>query len=127
MVAYSFKKRFADKVVAREKRQTIRAHRKGSRHARPGERMQLYFGMRTKHCRKLIDDPVCESVTPIDITVPSAGLATYRMEPDDEFEEIDDDFARADGFDCAADFTAFWQQEHGLGLFSGVLIKWRDA
>lgn len=49
MVAYSFKRRFAEPILAGAKRQTIRADRR--RHARPGEELQLYTGMRTKSCR----------------------------------------------------------------------------
>ncbi|MEJ0016825.1 MAG: ASCH domain-containing protein [Acetobacteraceae bacterium] len=47
MVAYSFKRDFAAPILAGIKRQTIRADRR--RHARPGEVLQLYTGMRTKH------------------------------------------------------------------------------
>lgn len=49
MVAYSFHPRFVDAILGGTKRQTIRMHRR--RHARPGEEMQLYAGMRTRHCR----------------------------------------------------------------------------
>lgn len=45
MVAYSFQKRFVEPIRSGRKRQTIRADRK--RHARPGEVLQLYSGMRT--------------------------------------------------------------------------------
>tara|TARA_R110002096_G_scaffold172484_10_gene346217 strand:+ start:719 stop:1081 length:363 start_codon:yes stop_codon:yes gene_type:complete len=56
--------KFADDVTAGRKNFTIRADRK--RHARPGEPVQLYTGMRTRSCRKLVDpDPVCEKITPI--------------------------------------------------------------
>ena len=104
MVAYSFKKRFVPKIEDRSKSQTIRSERTGrTRHARPGERIQLYFGMRTKHCFKIIDDPVCKRVESITIDVPksSAAPAFYRFpgRPDQPQRMIDDDFARLDGFD----------------------------
>lgn len=64
MVAYSFHRMFAPDVEAMIKRQTVRAHRK--RHARIGEPVQLYTGMRTKQCRKLvIPDPICHRVDEI--------------------------------------------------------------
>lgn len=57
MVAYSFNRRFVPAIEAGSKRQTIRAHRR--RHARIGEQLQLYTGMRTKACRLIRDDVVC--------------------------------------------------------------------
>ena len=59
MPAYTFQSRFAPLVASGEKRQTIRAIGK-RRHAAVGDRIQLYTGMRTKACRKLVTpDPVC--------------------------------------------------------------------
>lgn len=123
MVAYSFQRRFCEQIVRGEKRQTIRADRK--RHARPGEPIQLFFGMRTKHCRKLIDpDPVCTHVEPVSMRVPPCGLVRIGHPACPEWSEVEDLFARLDGFDDALDFTMFWRREHGLGLFEGVLIRW---
>ena len=59
MVAFSFKAQFADLVASGKKTQTIRQ----TARAKPGDRLQLYTGMRTKKCRKLVDpDPVCTLV-----------------------------------------------------------------
>ena len=70
MVAYSFKKQFAYPVEKGYKLQTIRASRK-TRHARPGESIQLYTGMRTKQCRKLVRaDPIVKAVFRVDIFSP---------------------------------------------------------
>ena len=57
MVAYSFKARFVPLIREGLKTQTIRAQR--SRHARPGELIQLFSGMRTHLCEKIVPDPVC--------------------------------------------------------------------
>ncbi|MGS4945196.1 ASCH domain-containing protein [Meridianimarinicoccus sp. RP-17] len=124
MVAYSFKQRFCDDIAAGRKRQTIRGHRK--RHARVGEPVQLYFGMRTRACRKLIGpDPICTAVVPIKIGVPQHGgepaLVSLEGAP---FRHVDDAFAIADGFWGWADFTLFWRDTHGAGNFSGMLIEW---
>lgn len=71
MVAYSFKQRFAPQIIAGlqtgplvvgMKRQTIRADRK--RHARPGEELQLYTGMRTRSCQ-LLGRTTCTAVAPV--------------------------------------------------------------
>lgn len=123
MVAYSFHKRFAPSVEALVKRQTIRADGK-RRHARPEEWLQLYFGQRTQYCRKLVTpDPICESVEPIRIWVPT------KFEPCAVIQKgkrsyVTDEFAVADGFDGVEDFTRFWFDTHGPGDFYGFLITW---
>ncbi|MGY6246669.1 hypothetical protein ACXIUS_03840 [Bosea thiooxidans] len=137
MVAYSFNKRFAEPIATGHpatgivKRQTIRAPRK--RHVRPGEAMQIYQGMRTKHCRKIIADQVCVEVRPIELFV--AALGYVRFTDTGEAFGITtmlDDFARQDGFLHWADMQAFWQAAHpeaaGHDLsFRGVLIRWEPA
>src|SRR5579859_6979563 len=86
MVAYSFRPRFVAAIkiglglpvqiedrdpesttMLLPKRQTIRAVG-DKRHAQPGEKIQLYTGMRTKHCRK-IGEAVCVSVQAIEFNV----------------------------------------------------------
>lgn len=133
MVAYSFKRQFIDRIQEGTKRQTIRAERK--RHARPGEPVQIYYALRTKHARKLLDpDPVClsvqrvildfrgQAVTVEDFNAPRALV--YRK-PEDL-----DAFARADGFTDWVAMQAFWQEGHEgaeLTSWQGVLIKWAPA
>lgn len=150
MVAYSFAPPFRQQVAGLTKRQTVRAHRK--RHARPGEPLQLYTAMRTKHCRKLVEaDPICSAVVPIEISTSElldewiasiviAGVPLSR----DEIET----FAAADGFDPGRfGMTKFpdirkpvleiatarywmgwwWTKTHGTGRFDGVLITWEPV
>lgn len=122
MVAYSFQRRFCDDVAAGRKTQTIRGRRK--RHAQPGEPIQLFFGMRTKHCRKLVTpDPICLCVEPIEIWVPDRDLVFLVHSIG---RPVHDEFAQADGFKNAKDFSDFWRRAHGAGTFHGVLIKWRS-
>lgn len=132
MVAYSFAACFEDKVSALIKCQTVRGDRR--RHARVGETVQLYTGMRTKQCRKLVDiDPLCISVEPI---------AIYTAQKCTEIVEaiyIDSQpltrtgmyrFAEADGFPSDEMYSsrfhmgAFFVGKYGYGTFRGVLIKW---
>ena len=120
MVAYSFRQIFRSPILAGTKRQTIRSDRK--RHARPGEEVQLYTGMRTRQCA-IIGRAVCESVRPVWIGVDDDwiddGLA-IRVETVDL-----DRFAQADGFADWSEMRAFWRAEHpGVPVFSGVLIRW---
>jgi len=146
MVAYSFAPVFAPQVAALTKRQTVRADRK--RHARPGEHVQLYAGMRTIYCRKLVPiDPTCSLVTPIVIeTSATADEIVQRIEVSGiplyggEIEM----FARNDGFavehfgddrfphtgrraTARWNMGRFWEKTHGLGLFEGVLIMWEPV
>lgn len=134
MPAYSFKHRFIGPIMAglgiehrnergmivipgpRPKQQTIRAVGK-RRHARAGETVQLYYGMRTRQCFK-IGDAKCLYVVPIVIGVLKTTLKFS------DFVIDADAFARADGFADAADMHAFWLKEHGIGKFEGVLIRW---
>lgn len=121
MVAYSFKRRFCDDVAEGRKRQTIRGER--ARHARPGERVQLFFGMRTRQCRKLRADPLCTAVVPVWIVVKEGGTASVSVD-DGPMQPVSTEFAQADGFADPDDFTRFWRETHGVGSFVGVLIRW---
>jgi len=130
MVAYSFKKQFVEPILAGTKCQTIRADRK--RHARPGEIVQLYTGMRTRHC-KLIAKRECIRVYPItldfagkEITIGGGAWRTIPL----VHERIRtpaklDEFARADGFRDFDDMRSFWATNHGVETFKGVIIYWR--
>jgi len=55
MPAYSFNERFVPMVVDGSKRQTIRAFRL-RQVPRIGQKAHLFFGMRTKNCRKLVEN-----------------------------------------------------------------------
>lgn len=142
MVAYSFKSRFVPMIAAGMKRQTIRAARK--RHARPGEPVQVYQAMRTRHCRKILDpDPVCTDVAPIAIhfdydgSITRISIRRYPTGWDEPGGWMDinphklDAFAQADGFADLSGMSAFWRQEHGgggaLAYWSGVLIQWAQG
>jgi hypothetical protein len=135
VVAYSFKRRFvlpirvglggddnADHSVI-PKRQTIRA-RGRRRHARPGEELQLYCGLRARGAF-LIGRARCKEVRDIVLTLDPKGcvaicqrVAVYRGDGLDEF-------ARTDGFDSWASLLQFWKEEHGdLAAFVGLLIEW---
>lgn len=120
MVAYSFKRRFIAPILAGTKRQTIRAERK--RHARPGEELQLFTGMRTKQCR-LLGRATCLTVQPIRMFIKARCVES-------EGDTIScrlgtDTFACADGFKTRDELAAFWADNHpGIDPFSGVLITW---
>lgn len=136
MVAYSFKRRFVDPIRVglgiecdvrpmtgppEPKTHTIRADRK--RHARVGELIQLYCGMRTRECF-LIGVAGCIVVWPIRL---SLGRRAGVFLPDGERRgaKMLDVFARGDGFKDWADMREFWRVEHpGVDEFNGAFIKW---
>lgn len=163
MVAYSFQKRFVGHVEAGlepgpwcpgMKRHTLRLPRAGqSRHARSGEKVQLYTAMRTKHCRPIGVGHVV-AVRPVqlqmehdgearrlDITPRAGSQELYWTDwdaqvapaarhllvsaPGDGHPDMDA-FARTDGFRDAADMAAFFEApaEDGIHVCDLVLICW---
>lgn len=123
MVAYSFNRRFVDRIEAGTKMQTVRGGRR--HHARPGQMIQLYTGMRTRACRKIAPDALCISSLPVTLVfgddpvlrVIVAGCDTDAWS-----------FARSDGFEDEHGLVAFWRKEHGVqpgDSFHGTLIEWR--
>lgn len=139
MVAYSFKRQFVDPIkvglglrgselarpIVPPKRQTIRADRK--RHARPGEELQLYCGMRTRHCF-LIGRAKCLAVRGIHLVFDARTILIERAEmsaiKDWLLYRDADAFARSDGFKHFEEMQAFWDAEHGVAEFTGFLIQW---
>lgn len=133
MVAYSFKPQFVEPIATLTKRQTVRSERK--RHARPGEPIQLYTAMRTRHCRKILSaDPICLDVRPIRIHLDSlnphliSSIHINEIPLDDAEIEA---FAVADGFNGALAhgfarrrMGEFWLQNHDWNGFVGVVIRW---
>jgi len=122
MVAYNFQRRFAAAIVDGRKTHTIRTDRR--RHARPGEMLQLFTGMRSTSCVKLIPDPLCLRVEPIRIDFGAEGKID-QVQLDGQAVDDLDQFALADGFESLADMYGFWVLQHGLlRAFNGTLIGW---
>lgn len=84
--------------------------------------MQLYWGMRSKTCEKLIPDPLCLSVEPIEILQPLhriyVVMGNHALLPS-ELQEL----AILDGFSNSNEFLDFFKTTHRFP-FNGVLIKW---
>lgn len=116
--------KFADDVAAGRKPLTIRDKRKHpSRHARPGENVQLYTGMRTISCRKLVNpDPICEWVKPIELVlVKTSSVVTY-LGGEALFDDQLDWLIVADGFIKHDDFYEYHLGNHDR--VEKVTIKW---
>jgi len=142
MVAYGFKKYFAPQIEDLSKTHTIRGHRR--RHAHAGEPVQLFTGLRTRHCRKIIADPVCIAVLPIVIMssdLIEAGIAYIEIDGRPLHRDEIEPFAISDGFDpsrlrglapvaligstARETMGRFWRTENPGSRFEGVIIKWR--
>ena len=123
MAAYNFQKRFVGPIKAGTKTQTIRRIGK-RRHARPGEMIQLYTGMRTKSCKKIVPDVVCLKVSEIEIRINAAGFHEIQINGRPLLKHEWRRFAKRDGFDSVADFHLCFKTMHGIGTFRGVLIQW---
>jgi hypothetical protein len=122
MVAYSFKARFEIPIREGWKTQTIRAAR--DRHARPGEMLQLYVGMRTAQCRKIMPDVRCTDVMKVVISFDGEGVIERVITDGVPVRDLDA-FAVRDGFTDIDDMSDFWRKEHGpRGLFHGVIVEW---
>jgi hypothetical protein len=119
MPALNFKSHFAGAVKTGLKLQTIRAHRKQP--IKPGDRLYLYTGMRTKKCR-LLRFARCRSVDPVrifhgGIWTRLKGSCLTRWLDRGEEQEV---FARSDGFHTAAELHRFFGAD-----FAGDLIRWK--
>jgi hypothetical protein len=142
MVAYGFKKYFAPQIEELTKTHTIRGHRR--RHAHVGEPVQLFTGMRTRHCRKIMADPICIAVLPIIIMssdLLDTGIAYIEVNGQPLHRDEIEAFAVSDGFDPARlaglaprsligatareTMGRFWRSENPGSRFEGVIIRWK--
>ena len=116
MPCINFKKQFAGVVENGLKTQTIRKIRK--RPIRIGDTLQLYTGMRTKKCRKLM--------TAVAIDIKTIVIdQTIVMIDGNQIDSYDvGRLARADGFHSICEFKDFFNSHYGLP-FVGQLINWR--
>lgn len=117
MVAFNFRPRFAPKVEAGEKTNTIRA---GKKRCKVGDAVQLYTEQRTKKCRK-IGDGRCIEVMPIAIWRNRLLLNKHLIEG----RWARDYFARMDGFEDWEDMMEFFFHP-GIRkrVFRGYFYKW---
>jgi hypothetical protein len=138
MPAYSFQERFIPFIQEGSKNCTVRALRLGRvQHVKPGETIQLYTGLRTKHCRK-IGKATCSDVQRIRITKNRICFLVAKDTGEDLEVVLNNPagFAWRDGFrpeGSTADSPAgaydlmvrFISKNYGVP-FEGVVIFWKD-
>lgn len=124
MVAYSFQPQFVPPMLARTKTHTLRWPRRGrSRHAREGEVIQHYTGMRTKRCQRqglsvcTLRDRVIIIMHRMSVRLMLTDAPIEVCEAAEFPEDIDGEwlsyaglreFAKADGFDRVGTFHRYW-------------------
>lgn len=118
MVAFNFKKQFAEEVASGRKLQTIRAKAR----VKAGDKLQLYTGQRTKACRKL-RDATCVAIDNVSIAPDAPFFGQPGWWPKDK-----NVFAERDGFRTYVDMYDFFKIEYGGGeddyVFNGYIIMW---
>jgi len=115
MPAYNFRAEFAEAVESGRKTHTIRRPRK--RPTRPGDRLKLYTGQRTRECR-LLREVTCTRVTPVWIHCCVIYLDDRRL----GYPEADE-LAVADGFTDFTEMNAFFERLYGPSV-DLELIEW---
>lgn len=126
MPAYSFKERFVPLIKSGEKKQTIRSKRKYQ--AKPGDTLYLYYGLRTKFCKK-IKETICTGVADIKILANgNVYVDGYKLtNPELDFLAFNDGFRHEDDpknkKGCFEIMLRWWRQTHELP-FIGDIIYW---
>ena len=127
MPAYSFKERFVPMILNGEKTQTIRTKRKHQ--AKAGDPLYLFYGMRTKFCKRLLNT-TCTAVKKIEIKRTGSVYINGRKLTILEKDTL----AYNDGFrnehmpetkaNCFQVMFRWWKQTHALP-FIGDIIYWQ--
>jgi hypothetical protein len=132
MPALNFKAEFVPKILDCSKCQTIRARRRDGRpHARSGDRLKLYTGMRTRACCLVATVWVtnCEGIVihtdGIEFRPGTLG-AHFWSENLPTKRVMLDSFAKRDGFKGWTEMREWFAKVHGLP-FEGTLISWAPS
>lgn len=121
MVAYNFQPEFAEAIVAGSKVSTIRPARARG-HARPGQVVHLFIGLRGKSGLRLLEAP-CVACEPVEIH--EAGMVVSG-EPLADVEQLDT-IARRDGFTGFGNMQAWFERRYGLPALGLTRITWDRA
>ena len=116
MTSFSFKPEFVDKILSGEKQSTIRS----TKRCEVGDTMQLYIGMRTKKCKKLMD-VVCIGVAPI---IVSAHSQWKLGETEGNVKPSVAPLHEQEGFMNVQAMVEFFREEYGLP-YRGWIHAWR--
>lgn len=118
MVAYNFQPEFISPILLGTKVSTIRPDGK-RRHARAGEEVQLYVGMRTPDCALLLRARCLRSL-PIEIHADHVR-ADGQCKANPVYYEI---LARNEGFSSFGNLQAWFDRRYGLPAVGFTQIIW---
>lgn len=136
MALYGYKEMFVPMIWDGTKGHTIRGDRKDGRLPKPGEKIYMYVGLRTKKCYK-IGEAICKGVCKIQITeklikifdplginyVTLVGQTADRLAWSDGFRpEGFTTFHNSGAFNL---MISFWKKNNELP-FTGRIIYWKD-
>jgi hypothetical protein len=124
VVAYNFMARMAEPVESGRKPHTIRDENHKDRHAKVGDDLQLYAGMRTKNCRKLRDTK-CVGVYEIEI-IPSNVFVRVLGEWERLTPWQTRELAILDGFNSTDEFFDYFKERRDRILIVWGEAKWLD-
>ena len=117
---------FIDKILSGEKRQTIRRNSPKWANVKVGDKLTLYTGLRTLHCRKL-GEAVVESITPITLQSVSCWIEAHTPLEDFLLSLSDvQDLAHRDGFESLRDFFLFFYNTYTERELEMVVIRWTN-
>ncbi len=123
MPALNFKNQFVPKILSGDKSSTIRGKRKNP--IKPGDRLILYTGMRTKLCQP-IGTAICDFIRPV-IIAEDNPLTFFQSLNEWHTMPIEDLYRMCvnDGFSDYEEMKTFFRNQYGLP-FEGDLITWKD-
>lgn len=121
MSAYNFQAQFAPLIKNGKKRSTIRLRRANGYLPKPGEKIRLYVGMRTRSCQRLREVQVT-NVRPICIDTTEA-LRVILDGNQLRGAELAD-LARQEGFTSVEEMRLFFAVKYKQRAISAWLIEW---
>lgn len=118
MVAYNFQPEFIEPILSGRKTSTIRPNGK-RRDARAGELVQLYTGMRSPDCLRLLEAP-CLRAVPIEIHRACVIADGVRKDNPAYYDTL----ARIEGFASFGNLQAWFDHRYGLPACGFTQICW---
>lgn len=116
MTAFSFKPEFVGKILSGDKLSTIRS----TKRCKVGDTMQIYTGLRTKKCKKIMEVKCC-GVAPIIIREPDFWALSGPIEG--IIHTAGPALHIQEGFKNILEMQEFFRKTYGLP-YSGWLHAW---
>lgn len=121
----SFRKRFEAPILDGAKMQTIRFNRADGKVPRPGDRLKLFIGMRTKMCKRLGIAEVTECF-PVYMDLASRHHIIEARGMRLNLREMTE-FAKADGFETHIAMLNWFRETYpDERAFHGYCVRWNN-